>query len=53
VIVLQGEAVIEYENAEQLNLKSGDFLLIPAGTVHRVMWTTAAEQTIWLAIHWN
>ncbi len=53
VIVLQGEAVIEYENTEQLNLKAGDFLLIPAGTVHRVVWTTAAQQTIWLAIHWN
>lgn len=53
VIVLQGEAVIEYESTEQLNLKAGDFLLIPAGTVHRVAWTTAAEQTVWLAIHWN
>ena len=52
VILLQGEAVIEYENTEQLTLKPGDYLFIPANTPHRVAWTTAAQQTIWLAIHW-
>lgn len=52
VIVLQGQAVIEYENMEQHNLNAGDYLFIPAHTRHRVSWTTAAQQTIWLAIHW-
>lgn len=52
VIVLQGEAVIEYENAEQQTLNVGDFAFIPAHTRHRVAWTTATQQTIWLAIHW-
>ncbi len=52
VIVLQGQAVVEYENMEQHNLNIGDFLFIPAHTPHRVSWTTAAQQTIWLAIHW-
>lgn len=52
VIVLQGQAVIEYENTEPHNLNVGDYLFIPAGTRHRVLWTSHAEQTIWLAIHW-
>ncbi len=52
VIVLQGEAVIEYENTEQRTLNAGDYLSIPANTRHRVAWTSHAQQTIWLAIHW-
>lgn len=52
VIMLQGEAVIEYENTEQRTLNVGDFLFIPAHTRHRVAWTTATQQTVWLAIHW-
>lgn len=52
VIVLEGQAVIEYENTENHNLDKGDYLFIPAGTRHRVLWTSHAEQTIWLAIHW-
>jgi cupin 2 domain-containing protein len=52
VIVLQGEAMIEYENAERQTLNVGDFLFIPAHTRHRVSWTTAEQQTVWLAIHW-
>ena len=52
VIVLQGEAVIEYENTEQRTLNVGDFAFIPTHTRHRVSWTTATQQTIWLAIHW-
>ncbi len=52
VIVLQGEAVIEYENAAQRTLTVGDFVFIPAHTRHRVAWTIATQQTVWLAIHW-
>ena len=52
VIVLQGEAVIEYENMAQHTLKVGDYLFIPANTRHRVSWTTATEKTVWLAVHW-
>ena len=54
VILLQGEAVMAFENQESdYHLNTGDFLFIPARTRHRVIWTTAAQQTIWLAIHWN
>lgn len=52
VIVLQGQAVIEYENTQTHDLNAGDYLFIPAHTRHRVSWTSGTENTVWLAIHW-
>jgi cupin 2 domain-containing protein len=52
VIVLQGQAVIEYENTQTHDMNAGDYLFITAGTRHRVVWTSHNEQTVWLAIHW-
>ena len=52
VIVVQGQAVIEYENTQTHDLNVGDYLFIPAGTRHRVLWTSHSEQTLWLAVHW-
>ncbi|MGR8980790.1 MAG: cupin domain-containing protein [Gammaproteobacteria bacterium] len=50
VVLLQGNAIIEYEN-DQPNavLTAGDYLLIPAHLKHRVAWTDS--ETIWLAVH--
>jgi cupin 2 domain-containing protein len=53
VIVLEGEAVIHYEDGFELNLKSGDYLLIPARRRHRVKWTPPESKTIWLAVHFG
>lgn len=50
VIVLQGQAVLVYEQSEQ-TLTVGDTVFIPAHTKHRVEWTTPDSHTIWLAIH--
>lgn len=50
VMVIQGQAVLRYEQ-EQLTLNTGDCLLIPAHTKHRVEWTDPKQNTIWLAIH--
>lgn len=52
VLLLSGSAGIlfEYETAPR-SLTSGDHLLIPAGCRHRVAWTAAGCDTIWLAIH--
>ncbi len=52
VMVLQGQAVVEYENMEPYNLNTGDYLFIPAHIRHRVSWTSHTEKTVWLAIHW-
>lgn len=52
VIVLQGEAVLTFDDGESLEMKPGDYILIPAHRKHRVDWTKLDEPTIWLAIFW-
>lgn len=52
VIVLQGEAVLLFDNASSVTLKTGDYINIPAHTKHKVEWTTSDTETIWLAIHY-
>jgi len=53
VIVLQGSAIITFENKDKTHLNAGDYLNIPAHTKHQVSWTTPDEKTIWIAIHYN
>jgi len=52
VIVLKGEAILEFETSDDVRLKEGDYLNIPAHTKHRVSWTKENEETVWLAIHY-
>ncbi|PKL86318.1 MAG: hypothetical protein CVV22_03955 [Ignavibacteriae bacterium HGW-Ignavibacteriae-1] len=49
VILLQGSAKIEFEE-EMIDLKTGDYLLIPSHKKHRVAETSSTEKTIWLAV---
>lgn len=53
VIVLKGEAILEFENSDDIRLEEGDYLSIPANTKHRVSWTKPNEETVWLAIHYK
>jgi len=53
VIVLQGHAVIGFEQGEDVELKVGNYLNIPAHRRHKVRWTDPAQVTIWLAIHYS
>ncbi|MBT5485218.1 MAG: cupin domain-containing protein [Gammaproteobacteria bacterium] len=53
VLVLQGEAILEFENGEDLHMQQGAFCFIPAQQKHRVKWTAEDEVTIWLAIHFT
>ena len=46
VILLQGEAVLEFENNEFILMKSGDYYRIEAGKKHRVDSTSLTEKTI-------
>jgi len=50
VMVLEGQAILVYEQSEQI-LTAGDYVLIPAHTKHRVEWTTPDSHTVWLAVH--
>lgn len=52
IILLEGHAKLQFQAEPALiDLKSGDYLLIPAYTKHRVHWTDPDIKTIWLAIH--
>jgi cupin 2 domain-containing protein len=48
VALVAGAATLDVDGAE-VRLAAGDWLLIPAGTPHRVLATTAGAR--WLAVH--
>jgi cupin 2 domain-containing protein len=52
VILLKGEAIISFLNAEDIRLKAGDYINIAAHKKHRVSWTKPDEESIWLAVHY-
>lgn len=52
VMLLQGEAILLFEDKSPFKLKAGDYIDIPAHTKHKVEWTTSATETIWLAVHY-
>jgi cupin 2 domain-containing protein len=52
VVLLKGSAGILFEGDEAVTaLGPGDYVFIPAHLKHRVEWTEADAETIWLAIH--
>ena len=54
VILLKGSAGLLFEsNNEEIIMKPGDYVNIPAHQKHRVEWTDANEETIWLAVHYQ
>lgn len=53
VLVVQGSAVIEFDDARRVEMSAGDWLEIPARQMHRVVRTSDSVQTIWLAVFWK
>lgn len=54
VVLLAGAARLRFEDGgPAVEMKAGDYILIPAHCRHRVEWTTADEATIWLAVHFG
>lgn len=51
VLVLQGRAVVAYEDKAPVTLERGDYVTIAAHERHRVELTSVSEDTIWLAVH--
>ena len=52
VIVLKGAGKLRFRKDNRLiKLKPGDYIFIPANTLHRVEWTSMREKTIWLAVY--
>lgn len=53
VILLQGQAEIQFENGESLTLSPGDHLAVPAHKKHKVAWTDPDVESVWLAVHYS
>ena len=49
VMIVRGEATLEFESGQRIEMKVGDYLTIPPRTRHRVDQT--APETIWLVVH--
>ena len=52
VMIVKGEAIIQYINNSTVSMKAGDYINIPAHTKHRVKWTDPDKETLWLAVHY-
>ena len=52
VIVLKGAARLQFED-RMVEMKTGDFVNIPAFKKHRVDWTTPDEPTVWLGVRYG
>ncbi len=54
VLIVQGEAKLIFEDDdEEIYLKQGDYIIIPAHRRHKVVWTPPTSDTIWLAVHYH
>lgn len=51
VVLLQGEAVLAWEDGRRRKLEPGDWAFIPAHVKHRVEYTSSEPPCIWLAVH--
>ncbi|MCI5224264.1 MAG: cupin domain-containing protein [Candidatus Electrothrix sp. AR4] len=52
VLVLEGSGTILFKDDQQMTLKKGDYIHIPAHAKHKVVWTDPDEPTFWLAVHY-
>lgn len=54
VVVLEGSAGLEFEQDHELvEMRPGDWVVIPAHVRHRVAWTSQGGPTVWLAVHFD
>lgn len=54
VILLSGAAAIAFEGSPNpVELKPGNYLNIPAYVRHRVEWTAADQDSVWLAVFYG
>ena len=50
VILLEGNAVIEYENGKIIDLSKGDTLMIKPHERHKVSFTSSEPPCVWLCV---
>jgi cupin 2 domain-containing protein len=52
VLLVSGRAALGFAGqAEPVDLRPGDCILLPAHCRHRVEWTEPTADTVWLAVH--
>ncbi len=51
VLLVSGSAELEFENESSIQLKPGDYLIIPPHKRHRVSKTDSSQKTVWIALH--
>lgn len=51
VMLLKGNAELEFENKNRISLFEGDYLLIPAHLKHRVTYVSKEPNCLWLCFH--
>ena len=49
IVLLEGEAILSFQNRADLHLKKGDYYFIASHEKHKVSWTKPDCDTIWLA----
>ncbi len=52
VMVLQGHAVLLFDDGMETQLRKGDYVNIKPHQKHKVIYTDPDIETIWLAIHY-
>ncbi|MDX9881035.1 MAG: cupin domain-containing protein [Prolixibacteraceae bacterium] len=52
VMVLEGQAILEFEGGKEVKLGKNDYINILPHRKHRVKWTDPEQKTIWLAVHY-
>jgi len=50
VILLEGSAVLEFDDGTTQEMGESDYLIIPAHKKHRVSYTDTSGKTVWLAV---
>ncbi len=53
VVLLEGEAVLEYADGGRDRMARGDWVYLPAHRKHRVAETRTDPPCVWLAVHAN
>ncbi|ENV46231.1 hypothetical protein P255_00370 [Acinetobacter brisouii CIP 110357] len=53
VMIVEGEAVLEFDDGSKCKLSTGDYINIPAHVKHKVIWTNPNQITIWLAVFYK
>ena len=53
VVLLEGSAVVEFENNKATDMSKGDSLLIKPHERHRVSYTSSEPPCVWLCVFYN